>query len=195
MLAPSRPATSSANNPSRPSTSPIPNTLRHAGFWVRFLAALVDLIVLAIPFSVFITFLAVRMGIWYAFFFASSPGQPPNEVLREHAPTLVTAGLTFFILTSWLYFAFMESSAWRATYGKHLFSICVTDERGDPIDFWRASLRFASGRLLAHIPQVGIYYFLVDCLCVGFHPAKRALHDLLSRCLVLHEFSDTPPPC
>jgi uncharacterized RDD family membrane protein YckC len=187
------PSASLAADPSRRAT-PSAAPLRHAGFWVRFLAAIVDLIVLAIPFSVFISFLAVHMGIWYAFFFDSRPGQPPNEVLRQNAPTLITAGLTFFILTSWLYFALMESSVWRATYGKHLFSICVADERGAPLNFWRASLRFASGRLLAHVPLVGVYYFLIDCLCVGFHPAKRALHDLLSGCLVLHEFSDTSTP-
>ena len=55
------------------------------------------------------------------------------------------------------------------------------------MDFWRASLRFCGGRLLAHVPVLGGYYFVLDCLCVGLSPSKRAIHDMLSGCLVLRE--------
>jgi uncharacterized RDD family membrane protein YckC len=165
---------------------------RHAGFWIRFLAALIDLIILAIPFSVFVSFLAVRMGIWYNFFFAYTPGGAPDEALVRDGPTFVSISVCFFIVISWLYFAFMESSPRHATWGKQVFALRVADERGNPIDFWRASLRFGSGRLLLHLPYIGGYYFLIDCLCVSLLPTNRALHDRLSRCLVLRQSDEAP---
>jgi len=33
---------------------------------------------------------------------------------------------------------------------------------------------------LLHVPYVEIYYFLVDCGCVGLLPKKRALRDFLA---------------
>jgi hypothetical protein len=38
-----------------------------------------------------------------------------------------------------------------------------------------------------HVPLVGVYYFLGDCLCVGILSGKRAIHDALAGCLVLRE--------
>jgi uncharacterized RDD family membrane protein YckC len=95
--------------------------------------------------------------------------------------------LCFFAAESWLYFALSESSHWHATLGKRLLGIYVADTAGKPVDFWRASLRFCGGRLLALVPVLGGYYFVIDCLCVGLTPSKRAIHDRLSNCLVLRE--------
>jgi uncharacterized RDD family membrane protein YckC len=60
---------------------------------------------------------------------------------------------------------------------------------GRPVDFWQATLRFCTGRLLVHLPAVGGYYFFLDCLCVAILPGKRAIHDRLSGCQVLRETS------
>jgi uncharacterized RDD family membrane protein YckC len=160
--------------------------LRRAGFWVRSAAAIVDLLILAVPLSVFISFLSVGMGISNAFV-DLRPGIPPAEILRMFGPRFVTLSFGFFIVMSWLYFAILESSRWRATPGKRLMGIYVANENGGRVDFWRASRRFFGGRLLAHAPYMGLYYFLVDCLCVGVAPGKRAIHDLLAGCLVLRE--------
>jgi uncharacterized RDD family membrane protein YckC len=107
-----------------------------------------------------------------------NPGMPPYEVLQRLGPRLILASLAFFVVLSWMYFALFESSRWRATPGKRLLGIYVVDEGGRPVSFWRASRRFAGGRLLLHVPQVGIYYFLVDCGCVGLF-AKEA-----ERCMI-----------
>jgi uncharacterized RDD family membrane protein YckC len=87
----------------------------------------------------------------------------------------------------WVYFAAFESSSWHATLGKRLLGIYLADAAGNPISFWRASRRFFAGRLLLHAPIFGFYYFLVDCLCVGILPSKRAIHDVLSGCVVMRE--------
>jgi uncharacterized RDD family membrane protein YckC len=173
------------------SSTPLSGTLAsaplpRAGFWVRFVAAIIDLVFLIVPFAIFVSFLAAIMGISNPFFF-HRPGAPLNETLAQLAPLFLTLCVCFFAAEGWLYFALSESSRWHATLGKRLLGLYVADAAGKPVDFWRASLRFCSGRLLAHVPFVGGYYFVIDCLCAGLMPGKRAIHDMLSGCLVLCE--------
>jgi uncharacterized RDD family membrane protein YckC len=158
----------------------------HAGFWIRVVAAIIDLILLVIPFAVFVSFLAAGMGISNPFF-NHRPGTPLNETLTQSGPTFLLTCLAFFAAESWLYFSLSESSHWHATLGKRLLGLYVADAAGKPVDFWRASVRFCCGRLLAHIPVLGGYYLVIDCLCVGLIPSKRAIHDMLSGCQVLRE--------
>ena len=153
---------------------------------MRFAAALIDLTILAIPFAVFVSFLSVGMGISNAFV-DLSPQMPLNELLVGFGHRFLFICLVFFVLLEWLYFALLESSSWRATPGKRLLSIYVVDEQGRAVSFWRSSRRFLGGRLLVHVPYVGVYYFLADCVCVGILPSKRAIHDALAGCLVLRE--------
>lgn len=163
-----------------------PSQWPHAGFWIRSIAAIIDLILLVVPFAVFISFFAAATGISNPFF-NHRAGTPLNETLTQSGPTFLFVCLCFFAVESWLYYALSESSAWHATLGKRFLGIYVADSTGKPIDFWRASLRFCGGRLLALVPVVGGYYFVIDCLCVGLTPSKRAIHDMLSGCLVLRE--------
>jgi uncharacterized RDD family membrane protein YckC len=160
--------------------------LIHAGFWIRSVAGILDLIVLVVPFAVFVSFFAAGMGISNPFF-NHRAGTPLNEALTRSGPSFLFICLGFFAAESWLYFALSESSAWHATLGKRLLGLYVADAAGEPVDFWRATLRFCSGRLLAHVPVLGGYYFAIDCLCVGLPPGKRAFHDRLSGCQVLRE--------
>ncbi|HMD09247.1 MAG TPA: RDD family protein [Candidatus Acidoferrum sp.] len=163
-------------------TLPLP----HAGFWIRLVAGIIDLILLVVPFAVFISFFAVATGISNPFF-NHRAGTPLNGTLTQSGPTFLFVCLCFFATESWLYFALSESSHWHATLGKRFLGIYVADAAGKPVDFWRASLRFGGGRLLALVPVVGGYYFVIDCLCVGLTPSKRGIHDRLSGCLVLRE--------
>jgi len=159
-------------------------SLPRAGFWVRLIAGTIDLAILVVPFAIFVSLSAAAMGISNPFF-NHRAGTPLNETLQRLGPAFLALCICFFALQSWFYFALSESSVWQATLGKRLLSLYVADSSGQPIDFWRASLRFCAGRLLAHLPVVGGYYFLLDCLYVGLTSRKRAIHDLLSGCLVL----------
>lgn len=160
--------------------------LTRAGFWIRSVAGVIDLILLVVPFAIFVSFSAAAMGISNPFF-NHRVGTPLNETLTQSGPTFLFICLCFFAAESWLYFALSESSVWHATLGKRLLGLYVTDVAGNPVDFWRASLRFCGGRLLAHVPVLGGYYFMIECLCVGLIPGRRAIHDILSGCLVLRE--------
>jgi uncharacterized RDD family membrane protein YckC len=163
-------------------------SLPRAGFWIRVIAALIDLFLLIVPFAIFVSFSAAAMGISNPFF-NHGPGMPLNETLSQLAPFFLTLCVCFFVAEGWLYFALSESSRWHATLGKRLLGLYVADIAGKPVDFWRASMRFCSGRLLAHVPFLGGYYFVIDCLCIGLMPGKRAIHDTISGCLVLREGS------
>jgi uncharacterized RDD family membrane protein YckC len=165
--------------------------LPHAGFWIRLIAGLIDLAVLIVPFCVFVSFAAAATGISNPFF-DHRAGTPLNNSLKELGPSFLALCISFFALQSWLYFATSESSAWHATLGKRFLGLYVADLSGKPVDFWRASLRFCTGRLLVHIPLLGGYYLLCDCLYIGLNPRKRAIHDVLSGCLVLRETPQNP---
>lgn len=168
-----------------------PFPLSRAGFWIRLIAGIIDLILLVVPFAIFVSFSAAAMGISNPFF-NHRAGTPLNETLTQWGPTFLFLCVCFFAAESWLYFALSESSRWHATLGKRFLGLYVADAAGKPVDFWRASLRFCGGRLLAHVPVLGGYYIVIDCLFVGFAPSKRALHDMLSGCLVLREGAQSP---
>ena len=162
------------------------NELRPAGFWIRLVAGTIDFIILAIPLAVFVSFLSVGMGTWQAFL-DLHPGQTGNEIVDQFGRTFLFATLCFFVVTSWLYFASLESSSLRGSIGKLVLGLYVGDDYGNSIGFWQATRRFWGGRFLLHVPYVGIYYFLVDSLCVSVPPGKRAFHDILSGCRVFRQ--------
>jgi uncharacterized RDD family membrane protein YckC len=161
-------------------------TLHPAAFWARVFAAIIDFMILAVPFAVFVSFLSVALGISVDFL-QLHPGQPPSELLTKFGPQFLTLCLCFYVVSGWLYFALCESSKWRATPGKRLLGLYVGDRQGRLVRFSQASARFLFGRLMMHVPVAGGYYFLADCLCVALPPSKRALHDWLSGCAVLRE--------
>jgi uncharacterized RDD family membrane protein YckC len=170
-----------------PSTSPAArSTDRYAGFWLRAAAAIIDLIILAIPLAMAVSYLSVAMGSWRAFL-QLHPGQSPDEIVVAFGRPYLFAILCFFIVTGWLYFALFESSAWQGTLGKKFIGLSVADLRGNRVTFGRASGRFFGGRFLAHAPFIGSLYFAVDCICAGLTLRKQALHDRLSGCLVLRK--------
>jgi uncharacterized RDD family membrane protein YckC len=160
--------------------------MQRAGFWLRAVAGVLDLFATLIPFAVFVSLYSVYTGQWYAFQ-TLNMNTPPQDVREKLGPGFLFVCLCAFAVCGWLYFAIAESSKWRATWGKHLLGLYVGDERGERLTFWRASARFAGGRLLIHLPTVGFYYFAADCLYAALTQEKRAIHDRIAGCLVLQE--------
>jgi uncharacterized RDD family membrane protein YckC len=159
---------------------------RYAGFWLRVVAAIVDLLVLAIPLAVFVSFLSVVKGIPLAFV-GLNPGQAPSDVTAAFGKPAVYLMLGFFVVSGWLYFAALESSVWQGTIGKKVLGLYVADLQGKRATFGRTSGRFLVGRLMAHVPYLGMIYFGVDCVCAGLTGKKQAIHDALAGCLVLRK--------
>lgn len=140
-----------------------PAELQYGGFWIRFLAAIIDGMIVGIPFTL------VQLSV------ESALGYP------EGSPEAAVLSLTFSvvgILVYWPYYAIMESSSWQATLGKRALGLLVTDTYGDRITFARATGRYFAELLSGLI-------LLIGYLIAAFHPRKQALHDLIAGTLVI----------
>jgi uncharacterized RDD family membrane protein YckC len=117
----------------------------YAGFWLRFVAVIIDSLVLAIPLMVlfFLMFASVFPSL------VQLHPQNPMEIVAMFFPRLAFFGL-LAVIGSWLYWALTESSGWQATPGKKAMGIYVTDMQGSRVTFGRASGRFFAG------PWVGL---------------------------------------
>jgi uncharacterized RDD family membrane protein YckC len=151
-------------------------TVAYAGFWLRFVALIIDGIVLG------------TVGWIVTLPFVASIGL--RDLLRGHPPTrpedffpflglILRVALIRFVL-NWLYYAILESSTWQATLGKKALGLEVTDLEGHRISFGRASGRFFGKILSTCILFIG--YFMA-----GFTEKKQALHDMLAGCLVIRK--------
>jgi len=151
----------------------------YAGFWLRFLAWMIDQAMLVGIGFVLLGRLAslARAGGMF-----DNSFEPLDDIDNWYAVLGLAATVlfgVFFLVLSWLYHALMESSAWQGTMGKRALGIVVTDLSGARVNFGRASGRFF-GRLVTLMIPLGIGYILA-----AFTAQKQALHDLLSSCLVL----------
>lgn len=100
---------------------------QYASFGKRFLAALLDGVILAIINGLISAVLGKNSGL------ASLVG----------------------ILIAWLYYAVQESSEKQATLGKQALGIVVTDLEGKRIDFVKATIRYFSKILSTLILMIG----------------------------------------
>jgi uncharacterized RDD family membrane protein YckC len=165
--------------PAWPAAVPVPGVF-YAGFWLRVVAAIIDGIVISIPFVPFM----------FALFSGMIPmlmrSPNPQEILFALLPRFALL-VVLSQIASWLYWALMESSSWQATLGKKALGLYVTDLAGRRASFGRTSARFCSGRLAGIVPYLGGLYFLVDCICAGLTERKQAIHDMIAGCLVLRK--------
>lgn len=153
----------------------------YAGFWLRFLAWMVDeALLVGIGFVLLGRLVSLlRMGSAIDGSLNLEPMDNMNDWYAALGLAATVLFALFFIVVSWLYHALMESSAWQGTIGKRALGIVVTDLNGARVNFGRATGRFFS-RLVSLMIPLGIGYLLA-----GFTAQKQALHDLMSSCLVL----------
>lgn len=145
----------------------------YAGFWLRLTACIIDLLILNAATLIIMVPLA-------PVFFGTRPPRPPlsGANIRPAAMLFIATIWTLWIVGTWLYFAFFESSSWQGTPGKRALGLFVTDMQGRRISFVRATGRFFGKFLSSLILLIG--YFMV-----AFTKKKQGLHDMLADCLVL----------
>lgn len=164
---------------------------------------------------------AIDVAIAYGIFLAIQTGISPLRNRLDPnwmaSPSLFEGYILLTIsLPVWCYFAFSESSSWRATIGKRLLGLRVTDVAGKRIGIGRSVLRTAVKLLpwdLAHLtialpaplfidPNSGaldwtrgefrlgfiLVYALIGVTVVTMVRTSRrqALHDLAASTVVLH---------
>lgn len=132
----------------------------YAGFWLRFLAAIID--------DVVITIIGAVTGIILAIVIKSGASAEIADEISDWT----------YILIFWLYFAAMESSPRQATLGKMAVGIKVTDLREEKISFLKATGR-NFGKILSLLP------LMLGFIMIAFTKRKQGLHDILARCLVI----------
>lgn len=150
--------------------------LAYAGFWLRFVAWIIDTIILWIV-SSFIT-LPIVAATGLREMILNHPPQTPEELIALMGTIWKIAILGLVI--KWLYYALLESSAWQATIGKLTLGLKVTDMAGNRVSFGRATGRFFGKIISAFILMIGY-------IMAGFTAQKQALHDMMAGCLVMRK--------
>jgi uncharacterized RDD family membrane protein YckC len=159
---------------------PVYAPLPYAGFWVRFVASLIDGLILGIPFLLVFLILFFLFG-GFRLLARSVPGGPPNAAFIGLIFSWFFIAFAFGLVAQWLYFAGMESSARQATFGKAAMSLRVTGLEGQPLTFGHASGRFFSKLISGMIP------FAIGYIMAAFTEKKQALHDMIAGTLVLRK--------
>ena len=132
--------------------------VKYAGVWNRVLACLIDGVVLILIYCGLIIGAMLISGI-------------PSTTMGLSDDSLV------MFVVHWLYFAGMESSDSRATFGKKAMKIVVTDLKGNKVSFGRATVRHFA-KILSGILYIG--YFMI-----ALTKKKQGLHDIIAGCLVI----------
>lgn len=134
--------------------------MNFAGFWIRVVAYIIDIIPLAI----------------IGFVLAMISGDP----LIDTDPTAPIYGFSDLagLIIGIAYFVGFESSAYQATPGKMALGLIVTD-----LDGRRISPQRALGRYFAKILSALI--LLIGFIMVAFTERKQGLHDFLASTLVV----------
>ena len=168
-------------------------TTSYAGIDKRFVASLIDGIILSI-----VGFIIV--------------GRSPAELTTPDIKLAMYLILTTII--SWVYYAVLESSSMQGTLGKRVVGIIVTNLQGNKISFGKATGRYfaksicllfwilaalvavmAPSKAGNESPYVYVFIALVviglvvgifGYLMAGYTEEKQALHDIIARCYVVN---------
>ena len=136
--------------------------MEYSGFWRRFVAYVIDNILLSVIFWLLVVVLGGIAG--------------DGGVIGAYTLAAIV----------WLgYYAAMESSSHQATVGKIALGIQVTDLQGNRVSFGRAL-----GRNLAKILSALILY--IGFIMAAFTAKKQALQDMIAGTLVVKKGSTTP---
>jgi uncharacterized RDD family membrane protein YckC len=160
-------------------TYPVPAaapTVAYAGFWLRFVALIIDFIIIYCVRA--LIFLPFGIGMGMRGMFHGAQPQSPADLVPFFA-TIIRIMIISTII-QWLYFSLMESSAWQATLGKKALGLTVTDLEGRRISFGRAT-----GRYFAKI--ISSLILFIGYIMAGFTEKKQALHDMIAGTLVLRK--------
>jgi len=164
-----------------PEDDEAPEVGMYAGLGRRFIAFIVDIILIILIGSVVITFFSLVNGVKYAYFMATgvhySTLTEAGSLDAAIGPAFAALGM-LIIVVPWLYFAGFESSRSQATPGKVLMHLIVTDLAGNKPTFARTTLRFFGKFISTLIIFIGF-------LMIAFTKKRQGLHDKIAGCLVL----------
>ncbi len=156
---------------------------RYGGFWIRFLARIIDGLVLIIP-QLAVIVLVAGTG------FITAIMNGDFAALTEGGGVFTAATLINAVLYA-AYEAYLTSN-YGGTLGKLALGLRVCLLDGSPLNLQQALIRhllYAGGGILgALIPAIAFLnglWVIVDTVSAAFDPQKRALHDRIAKTLVV----------
>jgi uncharacterized RDD family membrane protein YckC len=146
----------------------------YAGFWIRFLAAILD--------SIFL--LPIILIVAY-FFGHDQVNINSINVNASHITTALNSvsinntedHLAFFVAI--IYSALLVSSGKQATWGKRIVGIYVANEDGSKLSTLKAAMRYLATLLSACTFGIGF-------ILIAFNKEKAALHDFICKTRVFY---------
>ena len=154
---------------------PAPRALGYGGFWVRFVAIIIDSLVIRvamIPFALLIFGRLMFFGGWFP-----HDRMGPDEMAPFAFAAMKLGAIQ--MVAFWLYEAFMTSSSKQATLGKMVFGLrIVTADAGRQLSFAQAT-----GRHFAK--YVSVFTGMIGFIVAGFTARKQALHDFIANTVVV----------
>ncbi len=146
----------------------------HAGFIDRFLAFILDMILI---YGISLPVITILVPIVYHLF----PGF--FTIVIDPFPSVLLNALFLWseilLVILCCYSAILEGSSFRGTFGKVIFGLAVTDVSGNRISRARACIRG-----LVKIPS--FLAFGIGCFIIPFTKSKQGLHDVLAGTYVTH---------
>lgn len=145
--------------------------VQYASFWIRFLAFIVDVVIIVLLQLV----LLLPLIFFIEFKFTH------EEIMNLNQDAMVTLVFGFYItlmVIAWLYFALLHASSRHATAGKMLLGIKVCHAHGRDLSFSRTSLRYVSKYISFGILFIGF-------IIAAFTPHRQALHDFIADTIVI----------
>jgi uncharacterized RDD family membrane protein YckC len=137
---------------------------RPGGFWIRFIATIIDGVIITIPTSI----IGAVMGMVMAAVFHGGKIPTPFFLFSQ----LMSAAIGILISLSY-YTYFYQSTG--STLGKKIFQLKVVDATtGNLLTFKQVVLREIVGKILSSIT------FLIGYIMAGVREDKRALHDFIA---------------
>lgn len=133
----------------------------YAGFWVRFVAYLIDMIVIYAVASLLNTFS-----------FGLLNKQLDFPILGEESLSYVIVMFTYFIAMTYFF---------SQTLGKMIMKIKVETNKGDKLSFSDVVYRELIGRLLT------IFLVYIPYIAVAFTSKRKGLHDYIADTVVVKE--------
>jgi uncharacterized RDD family membrane protein YckC len=153
----------------------------YAGFWLRFVAWIIDYIVIYVAQAFIVVPVLGLIGINFASKVATDGAEMSEGDIFAMVSTIVAAAMAValvVVVLQVLYYSFMESSKYQGTLGKMALGLIVTDANGAKLDFTKALIRNLCKIISSLILCIGY-------IMAGFTDKKQGLHDMIAGTLVV----------
>lgn len=148
---------------------PVPAAqIKYAGFWIRWVANIIDGFILGIPLAVIIIFF-----IFFALTKSTRSGYEDTTGIN------LIVRLVGFVV-SWLYFILMTKK-YGATLGKRILGLVVISDKSENLSWGQVILRETIGKIVSAV----ILY--IGYIMAGFTQKKQALHDMIASTVVVYK--------